>query len=123
MAHPGGDTLPSGRPYAHTLLSLSGRATPGRKCDPAARWVAAVVGGWPAARSARSGRLPDGRETMRRVRRIPAAFVAAAGLFLLLAPASRAAVSFDFVTDNGNSNYTVLPNGTATVDVFLRETL
>jgi len=59
---------------------------------------------------------------MRRVRWIPTALVAAV-LLGVFASAGRAAVNFDFVTDNNNGNYTVLPNGTTTVDLFLRETL
>jgi hypothetical protein len=56
---------------------------------------------------------------MRRVRTL--AGVLGVCLIGLVGTSARAAVSFDFVTDS--SNYTVLPNGTATVQMYLRETL
>jgi len=59
---------------------------------------------------------------MRRVRWIPAGFLAVC-LLALLAPRAQAQRTFDVVTDNNNGNYTVLPNGTVTVNIFLRETL
>jgi len=58
----------------------------------------------------------------RKHRRIPAGLLAVC-LLALLATRAQAALSYDFVTDNNNGNYTVLPNGTATVNIFLRETL
>jgi len=56
---------------------------------------------------------------MRRVRTL--AGVLGVCLIGMVATSTRAAVTFDFISDQ--SNYTVLPNGTATVQVFLRETL
>lgn len=57
---------------------------------------------------------------MRRVRRIPVGFLAVC-LLALFASRAQAQRTFEFVTDQ--SNYTVLPNGTATVNIFLRETI
>lgn len=48
------------------------------------------------------------------------------GTFLMVHGAggiANAAVNYDWVTDNGNGNYTLLPNGSTAVQVYLRETL
>lgn len=52
-------------------------------------------------------------------------FAGLAGFCLigLFGTAARAAVTFDFVTDNNNGNYNVLPSSTVVVQIFLRETL
>src|SRR5436190_12592459 len=42
------------------------------------------------------------------------------GLSARMAPAQAV---YDFVTDNNNGNYTLLPNGPVTVPLFFRETL
>jgi hypothetical protein len=59
---------------------------------------------------------------MRRVARIPAGFLAVC-LLGLMATRAQAQRTFDFVTDNNNGNYSVLPNGTVVVNLFLRETV
>src|SRR5436190_17553147 len=59
---------------------------------------------------------------MRRVRTLAAGVLGLClvGLFATTAQAQR---TFDFVTDNGSGNYSLLPNGTVTINMFLRETL
>ena len=51
------------------------------------------------------------------------AWASAACLLALFASRAQGQRTFDFVTDNNNGNYVVLPNGTAVVNLFFRETL
>jgi hypothetical protein len=44
-------------------------------------------------------------------------------LLALSAPQAQAQLAMDYVTDNNNGTYLVLPNGTVTVDLYLRESL